>query len=253
MIRGSTRVFAVLGRPVAHSLSPALHNAWLTRHALDAVYVALEVAPEVDLRGLVRTSGLAGVNLTAPLKRAGLAVADHLTDAARATGAVNTLSRDGDRWLGDNTDVAGFRAALGDPPAGPILVLGAGGSAAAVRFALAGSALTVLNRTPSAGVAALDRETFCALAPGASLVVNCTGPGATASLRRWAAEAHVEPSRWFDLNYWDPVLAGRGEPGLAMLAAQAAAAFTRFTGIALGPAEVAHARAAAVPRDGAPC
>nr|MBA2320035.1 hypothetical protein [Deltaproteobacteria bacterium] len=80
-----------------------------------------------------------------------------------------------------------------------------------------------------------------------------TSPGATPALRRWIADSSLEPSRWFDLNYFDPAVPGATDPGLRMLAGQAAAAFERFTGIALEAAEVDDARTAAVPRGPAAC
>lgn len=137
-----TRVFAVLGDPVAHSLSPAFQNAALRAAGLDAVYVALRCAPD-GVPGLLRGLALAGGggNVTVPHKEAAHAAVDRRTETAEATGAVNTFwAEDGAVW-GDNTDVAGVRAAVaaltGRGAAGArVLLLGAGGSARAVLHAL---------------------------------------------------------------------------------------------------------------------
>jgi shikimate dehydrogenase len=249
VITGNTRVFAVIGAPVAHSLSPALHNAWFAAHGIDAVYVALRVPPGTDLGALVRGAGIAGFNATAPHKAAALAAADALTEVARATGAVNTLFRADGRWIGDNTDVEGFEHALGGPPAGRAVVLGSGGAARAVAHAL--------RRMGTADVAIVPRADFgpatLAAAAQAALVVNCAAGAAAPALREWTAGAEIDPSRWFDLNYWDPVLPGTGEGGRRMLVFQAAVAFRHFTGIAVRGPELADALAHAVPRAAPPC
>jgi shikimate dehydrogenase len=164
-ISGTTRLTAVLGDPVAHSRSPAMHNAAFAALGLDWCYVPLHVTPahfEAALRGLVALE-VAGANVTIPHKERAAELADELTPAARAVGAVNTLTVQGERLLGDNTDVGGTLAALveaGVEVAGrPAVVLGAGGSARAVAYALgqAGAEVTLANRT-LARAEALARE-----------------------------------------------------------------------------------------------
>ena len=145
----------VLGWPVAHSRSPAMQNAALADLCLhDWHYQLLPVPPELfeeTLRGLPG-AGFRGANVTIPHKEAALALADEATPRARAIGAANTLSfGPGGRIHADNTDAPGFLAALGLNPAGmPALVLGAGGSARAVVWALrdAGADVRIWNRTP---------------------------------------------------------------------------------------------------------
>ena len=154
-IRGKTRLFCVLGHPVAHSLSPAMQNAALQAMGIDGVYVAFDVAPDGlgdAVRGL-QALGVAGVNCTVPHKEAVVPFLDELSDEARFIGAVNTIVlRDG-RRAGHNTDAPGFLAALraeGVEPAGrEAVVLGAGGSARAVLVALArcGTKIALANRT----------------------------------------------------------------------------------------------------------
>jgi shikimate dehydrogenase len=149
----STRLFALLGDPVSHSLSPAFQNAALCAAGLDGVYVALRcAAAEVAglIGGIARAGG--GGNVTVPHKEAAAAAVERRTATVERTGACNTFwLEDGEVW-GDNTDVAGARAAIravvGDDAAGSVLVIGAGGAARAVLCALEGSArrVTLLNR-----------------------------------------------------------------------------------------------------------
>lgn len=135
----------VLGHPIAHSRSPALHGYWLRRYGLKGHYIPIDVAP-VDLAEVVRTLprlGFVGVNVTIPHKEEILKVADIITDRAALIGAANTLifRKDG-RIHADNTDGSGFIANLRqnaphwNPAAGPAAVLGAGGAARAVIAAL---------------------------------------------------------------------------------------------------------------------
>jgi shikimate dehydrogenase len=157
-IGGSTRVVALLGDPVAHTLSPALHNAAFAALGLDWVYVALRVPPPdlgAALAG-VRALGLAGANVTVPHKQTVCAFLDELVDDAAVTGAANTIVRRGDRLVGHNTDVEGFRLALrsvvAEGVAGrSVLLLGSGGVARAAALALAREeicGLTVWARSP---------------------------------------------------------------------------------------------------------
>jgi shikimate dehydrogenase len=152
----TSRVFALLGDPVAHSLSPTFQNAAMRRFDLDAVYVALRcdaasVGPLV--RALCRAGG--GGNVTVPHKVAAAFCIENPTAAVRRTGACNTFWAEHDAICGDNTDVAGFRHAaarlLPTLAGARVLVIGAGGAAAAAVCALldAGAAdITLLNRSP---------------------------------------------------------------------------------------------------------
>jgi shikimate dehydrogenase len=143
-IGGSSHVVGVIGWPVAHSLSPAIHNAAFSSLGMDWVYVPLPVAPgamRAAADGLVGL-GLRGANVTMPHKTETAELADELSEDARRLRAVNTLVVDGDRLLGHNTDTPGFdrflrRDAGFDPAGRSALVLGAGGAARAVALALA--------------------------------------------------------------------------------------------------------------------
>jgi shikimate dehydrogenase len=151
------RLYALLGAPVHHSLSPALQNAAINALGLDAVYVALRTWDELVgpfMRSLALAGG--GGNVTLPHKRAAAAALDHPSDDVRATGACNTFWWDEGRGLcGDNTDVAAFRKAaealLREELAGcRVLLLGAGGAARAVVHACRGAGVDrveILNRT----------------------------------------------------------------------------------------------------------
>ena len=260
-ISGRTRVVGIIGDPVTHSRSPAMHNAAFAALGLDWVYVPLPVR-SADLAAAVaavRALGLAGVNVTVPHKEAVLPHLDALTPLARRVGAVNTIvARDG-RLLGDNTDVHGFAATLRQQRlrlrGRRVLVIGAGGAARAVVAALADAevgALTIANRT-AARAAALARRLrgprrqvlpLSALADPAqladlALVVNTTSLG----LHDTAfppLTATATPSRcvFVDLVYGHETpflrLARRaGRPacdGAEMLLHQGARAFTLWTG-----------------------
>jgi shikimate dehydrogenase len=177
----------VLGWPVRHSRSPAMHEAGYAALGLDDWrYQLLPVPPELfaeTVRGLPG-AGFAGANVTIPHKEAALALADDATDAARAIGAANTLTfLPGGRIHADNTDAPGLLDALPLDPAGrTAVVLGAGGSARAVVWALvrAGADVLVWNRTSERA------ERLCAQIGGravqappaaADLLVNTTSVG----------------------------------------------------------------------------
>lgn len=181
------RRLGVLGWPVAHSRSPAMHNAAFAALELrDWHYQRLPVPPEVfdeTVRALPK-AGFVGANVTIPHKEAALALADAATDAARAIGAANTLSFDPDGTIrAANTDAPGLIAALPQDPRGlSALVLGAGGSARAAAWALreAGAArVAVWNRTPErARALASDLGVEQVSEPtGADVLVNCTSVG----------------------------------------------------------------------------
>lgn len=158
-ITGRTRLAGIMGWPVAHSRSPALHNFWLDEHGIDGAYVPLPVQPENLERALraLPALGFRGVNLTLPHKEAALAIVDRVDPLARRIGAVNTVVVMPDGSLeAHNTDAFGFRENLREaapdwnPRDGAAVVLGAGGSARAVLAALTESRvpeIRLVNRT----------------------------------------------------------------------------------------------------------
>jgi shikimate dehydrogenase len=181
-----TRRLGVLGWPVAHSRSPAMHAAAFA--ALDLSgwhYQRLPVPPDAfdDTVRALPGVGFGGANVTVPHKEAALALADDAGEAARAIGAANTLTFTADGILAENTDAPGLLDALPEPAAGrTVLILGAGGTARAAAYALreAGAAdVAVHNRTPErARRLAADLGVRVAERPQrADLLVNATSVG----------------------------------------------------------------------------
>jgi len=152
-IDAKTRLCALIGNPVEHSLSPAIHNAAFQHLGLNYVYVAFKVEDvEGALRGLRALTGIRGVSVTIPHKVAVLPHLDEIAPTARNIGAVNTIVSDGGKLTGYNTDASGALAALraggASVDGGRVLILGSGGAARAIAFALCMdakvSALTIL-------------------------------------------------------------------------------------------------------------
>ncbi|QTH58720.1 shikimate dehydrogenase [Corynebacterium hindlerae] len=229
---------AVLGSPIAHSLSPLLHNAGYAALGLDDwTYTAIECTA-VQLPTLIDPS-FAGYSVTMPCKFAALDAATEVTDRAREIGSANTLVRRGNGWLADNTDCLGVLGALEELDVAPrtAVVIGAGGTARAVLWALRElgvSDVTVMNRSDrTKELAGLADAQWLPLGtiPDADVVVS-TLPGAA------AAELSID-APLFDVSYspWPPPLiaqaASKNLPHVAghvMLAHQAYAQFELFTG-----------------------
>jgi len=246
-------LLGVAGWPVAHSRSPAMFAPALAELGLDWRYVRLPLPPErfdATARALPG-SGYRGINVTIPHKRAAHDLADELTSAASAIGAVNTLTFEGGRIEGDNTDAGGFLDALGADPTGwRCLVLGAGGSARAVVWALreAGAGeVSIWNRTAgrAAGLAGEFGVRHVPVPESADLIVNCTAVGLDKAMDDADAVAAVgleridPPASFFDLNYgteltqlgrWAQGGGARVVDGLEMLVRQGARSLERWTG-----------------------
>jgi shikimate dehydrogenase len=268
VITAATRVAAVLGDPVRHSLSPVLHNAAYAALGLDWVYVAFEVPAErlgvaLDAVGAL---GLVGCSVTMPHKAAAAAACAELTPAAEALGSVNTVTvLPGGRLHGDSTDGEGLLRSLRDagvdPAGAATLVLGAGGAARAVAHALAaaGAEVTVTARRVEAAAHAAQLasgETVAwaerdAAAAAADLVVNATpvgmgdgaqvvGPGALRS-GQVVVDLVYHPART-PLLAAAEVAGATAVGGLGMLVHQAALQIEHWTG---RPAPVAAMAAAA--------
>lgn len=277
------RRLAVIGHPVAHSRSPAIHNAAFEALGLAGRwrYEAIDVAPAglAARLGSLEGEGFAGANVTIPHKLAALELADQASPAAAEIGAANTLTFSGGLIRADNTDAGGFLAALPEPPAGKAaLVLGAGGGARAVVWALVGGGarVSVWNRTPERA-ARLAAALGARAASGAEcrerqgdydVIVNATSvglrePGAPARSRSAMAELNQLPlaadtfsdrQTVVDLVYRDGgtelIRAARERgaaavDGLEILVQQGAASFRIWTG--LEPPIEAMRRAAECP------
>ena len=155
-INGATKIVGVLGWPVSHSLSPAMHNAAFAALQLNWVYIPLPLAPEHigSAVSSLQALNFVGANVTIPHKQGVMRYLDQIDAGARAIGAVNTIVVRPDGVYGYNTDEFGFLQSLleagFDPQGARCLVLGAGGAARATAFSLANagaSAIAVYNRT----------------------------------------------------------------------------------------------------------
>jgi shikimate dehydrogenase len=268
-VTGATRLAAVIGDPVRHSLSPTLLGAAFAETGLDWAYVALEVAEGAAVRALdgMAALGISGLSVTMPHKSAIAAAVDRCTEDAGALNAVNCVVVEDGELVGYNTDGGGFldgleRDAGLDVAGRSVVVLGAGGAARAVVRALAGAGATevvVANRTiEGAEVAALlageagrplglstegGNPALAEALDGAALVVNATSVG----MDGIAVDAQPVDSTFVnfdavavDLIYhpvetvWMTALRKRGvevHGGLSMLVCQAARAFTLWTGV----------------------
>jgi shikimate dehydrogenase len=260
VIDGSTRVFALLGDPVAHSLSPTMQNAAFRALGLRAVYVALrcvsdDVAPLI--RALTRAGG--GGNVTIPHKEIAALAVDRRLDDAGEVGACNVFWSEDAAVHGANTDVEGLLRALDplEPPPGPWLIIGTGGGAraAAVAAARRGSRVAVSSRSADRAGAferwVAEREVEPASPRECRLVINATPLGLRADdplpIDPAAAPAATVA---FDMVYrsgetpWVRAMRAAGRraaDGRGMLVAQGAGALQRwFPGVA-APTEIMRA------------
>ncbi|MFZ4585725.1 MAG: shikimate dehydrogenase [Acidimicrobiia bacterium] len=251
-VSSSTRVAAVIGDPVAHSLSPVIHNAAFAAAGLDWVYVACRV-PESQTEQAIRGAaalGFGGLSVTMPGKAAALAACDQVSDLAQRVGAVNCISfRDG-AIAGDNTDGAGACFALEREgvviDGASVLLLGAGGAARAISAALrdAGAAVTVAARRPASAAIEADAVVpfadAAAVAAASTVVINATPVGMDGAHAPLDPTAVPTATLVLDTIYQPletPLVAahraqgGRAVNGVAMLVGQAAAAFERWTDV----------------------
>lgn len=184
----STQIYGVVGSPVSHSASPAMHNAAFRAAHINAVYLPFHAADAADFMMFARAIGIRGASVTIPFKIALFDQVDEANPVARRIGAINTIRVVDGRWLGGNTDAAGFLRPLEDRgvPLGTMRtsILGAGGAARAVAIALAskGGSVTVHARTRerAEGVAMLVSGTVGPWPPDPGswdLLVNCTPIG----------------------------------------------------------------------------
>ena len=140
------RDHGLLGTYISHSVSPAMHNAAFRAVNLDAVYLPLAAADFADFKRFAEAVQLSGASVTAPFKVDAFETADECDPVSRRIQSVNTLRNDGRRWLGCNTDVAGFLSPLQSAmrlPGSRATVLGAGGAARSVSVALASAGVRV--------------------------------------------------------------------------------------------------------------
>ncbi|HXW01166.1 MAG TPA: shikimate dehydrogenase, partial [Anaerolineae bacterium] len=267
-ITDKTRLVGIIGWPVDDRLDPAMHNAAFAELGIDWAYIPLPVQPhQLDqaLKGLV-TLNFVGVNIVAPHQQAVMRYIDELSEAARITGAVNTLHIRARKFYGYNTDATGFLKALQeagyDPKGMQVAILGAGSAARAVIFSLARAKadhIMVFNRTAERAAFLVDdlAEAFptsrlvfeplnsaslAALHGKVDLVVNTTSVGMRPNIDAcpWPADVFISSNTiFYDLVY-DPLdtlflqrarAAGiRTIDGLGMLVHQGVFAFEKWTG-----------------------
>ncbi|MCU0482902.1 MAG: shikimate dehydrogenase [Chloroflexi bacterium] len=268
-----TKRVVLIGHPVAHSFSGAMHTAALEALGIDAGYELWDRPPLAlaEAIGELRDDEYLGANLTIPHKEKAVALMDRVTEEAHATGAVNTVTREGKRLIGHNTDVAGFRAAL-DALVGKqkmprqAVVLGSGGGARAVVYGLIAEGfqrVVVFNRhlhraeglvrffTRSAAHMELrampwHESIIEAELAKSKVLVNATSVGMRSDESPIPGEVIIPGLLVLDLVYNPPVTRflreaeAAGSPGMngeLMLLHQGAAAFTLWTGQA-APLEI---------------
>lgn len=268
VISARTAVTGIIGFPVSHSLSPAMHNAAFAALGLDWVYVPFPVSPErlpAAVAGL-SALGVAGFNVTIPHKVAILPLLDRITPEAELIGAVNTVSFKDGVSTGFNTDgiglLAALRCKLGFSPAGSsVLVLGAGGAARSAVAALAGAGaarIEVANRSPekgrslvgllaerlpgtALGAAPLERLSDASFLRPFDLIVNTASVGMAGDAFPGLLLSGLKPGLVvYDMVYAPPVTPLLAQAracgiaaanGIGMLVAQGEAAFAIWTGV----------------------
>lgn len=250
------RRYAVFGQPIAHSQSPAIHGLFAQQLGIALRYEAIEASPAEfpDRLASFAAAGGVGANVTLPHKEAAAALCIELGDAARIAGAVNTLTRRGDGWRGDNTDgdglVRDITAHLGQDLRGRrTLLLGAGGAARGVAPALLDAGideLVIANRSPDRADALADRIgqperahtrywADLGRAGAFDLIVNATSAGRGSAPLALPSSLLGARCLCYDLSYGEAATdflawarsagAAQAIDGLGMLIEQAASAF----------------------------
>jgi 3-dehydroquinate dehydratase/shikimate dehydrogenase len=267
-----TEIYGVVGGPVGHSISPAMHNAAFRAVRIDAVYLPLPAASAADFHAFGRAIGIAGASVTIPFKVTLCELVDEVYAVARRIGAINTVRVVDGRWIGRNTDANGFLEPLKERVelAGKrIAVLGAGGAARAVLVALGSGGASVRlharNRSQAQQVAVLTSAEVGPWPPEPGswdVLVNCTPIGTFPKMDETPVPADRLTGRYvYDLVY-NPAMtrllreaAAAGCQtigGLEMLVAQAREQFIWWTGTKPAPGvmrEAALKRLAEFARD----
>jgi len=256
-----TDQYAVIGHPVAHSLSPRIHAAFARQTSQDIEYgtILAPVDGFVAAVGRFRAQGGRGLNVTVPFKLDAFSVSTTLTERASSAGAVNTLKFDGDSALGDNTDGAGLVAditiRLGVPLTGKrILLMGAGGAARGVVLPLLEqkpALLAIANRTVDKAIALAARWTSQGDVRGGAygdfaddnfdVIVNATSASLTGDIPPLSERACASATLAYDMVYGERATSFLSaaksfgalivSDGLGMLIAQAAESFFLWRGV----------------------
>ena len=240
-VKKATKLIGIVGNPVGHSLSPVIHNRAFESLNLDFVFLKFPTPDVNDFFDSARAIGIEGLSVTIPHKSAVIPFLDELTAEAREAGAVNSVVwRDG-KWIGNNTDIHGVRAALAsasfDPADKTVVILGAGGAAKAAAVAVKGAKnITVLSR----------REVPDAQNYRCDLLINATPVGMYPMIDASPIHGTIPANTVFDMVYNPPITrllrsaADQGKTviqGTTMFLAQAARQFEIWTGHR-APAEI---------------
>ncbi len=266
MITSNTKLICVIGHPIKHSKSPLMHNAALKKIEEDAVYLAFDIENE-KLEEFVkgfRAMGILGANVTIPHKENIMKYLDGVTKEAEIIGAVNTIYRDGDKLIGDNSDGKGFILSLMkesefDPKGKKVLILGAGGASKAVTVKLADEGAeeiylydideekakelvsqAVKSAEKKVKISVINKNDIEKIAKESNLLVNCTPVGMKESDPELLSENVFNSEQVvYDLIYNPPKtkLLQSAEKkgaqivnGLGMLVYQGAISFEKWTG-----------------------
>jgi shikimate dehydrogenase len=267
MISGNTKICALIGDPVEHTMSPAMHNAAFKKLGLDFLYIPFRVKTEQLPQAIagLRALNVRGFNVTIPHKVSVIPLLGSLDPLAEKIGAVNTVVNDGGVLKGYNTDAEGALRALQGRGVTPrdrdIVILGAGGASRAITFVLAGEGarLTVLNRRleldwaediarlirkelgKEVKVGELNPRTLSPALAKADIMVNATSVGMSPASRKSPVPARLLKRRLvvFDIVY-NPIetrlikeakaVGAKVIGGVDMLAWQGALAFEKWTG-----------------------
>ena len=256
---GSTQLYALIGSPVRHSLSPLIHNTSFRLLGINAAYLAFDIHDLKDTINGLKALGVKGFNVTVPYKVAVMPYLDKVSEEARAIGAVNTVVKEGSKWVGYNTDADGFAKTIekfrNELKNQNVAVFGAGGSARAVIYALLKNhdvhEIVVCNRSRGRAdtlirdFSILHGKTVlrCASSDeikslGCKLVVNATPVGLTSNDSMVKSDFFDSGMFAYDLLY-DPeesmflrlarAAGARAINGIDMLMEQAASAFFLWT------------------------
>ncbi|MCX7882787.1 MAG: shikimate dehydrogenase [Brevinematales bacterium] len=215
MIDATTHVYGIIGHPVRHSFSPALHNAAFQACGLNAIYVAFDVENIEDAIRGIRALGIPGVSVTIPHKVNAIPYLDEITDLAKNIGAINTIWQEDGKLKGDNTDAYGFYESLSRHTTVTdkhVVVLGSGGASLAVCFALFAydnpAQLTIIARNQEnrnslrqrlltsfshARIETANFESLASFLPKADILINTTPVGMFPHEDQSPVEAHLIP------------------------------------------------------------